>query len=141
MGMAPAASGAQTAGNEPKTTMNARRCHKIAERISAGLVRELGQGIDAQRLVADTLYARDVLFVCDAYPGSELASLAQHFRAALAESPAEAEATAAGRESSGFSASRFLNSLFGPHAPAEGSPSAARQGIRGWFGGARHGDK
>jgi hypothetical protein len=55
---------------------------QLAHRIHLLLRRELGQGIDVVRTQADPLYARDVLLVCDAMPGSELASLAQKFRAA-----------------------------------------------------------
>jgi hypothetical protein len=55
---------------------------QLAHRIHLLLRRELGQGIDVVRTQADPLYARDVLLVCDAMPGSELASLAQRFRAA-----------------------------------------------------------
>jgi hypothetical protein len=120
--------------------MNARRCLRIADRINALLMRELGQGIDARRLTADTLYARDVLFVCEAYPGSELADLAVHFRAALVEQSSEAQPTAGvGRDASGFSASRFLNSLFGAQVgeQSEGIPPPARLGLRDWFGGSR----
>jgi len=55
---------------------------QIANRINLLLLRELGQGIAVDRLLSDALYARDVLLVCDAHAGSDLASLAVHFRAA-----------------------------------------------------------
>jgi hypothetical protein len=55
---------------------------QIANRMHLLLRRELGQGIDVVRTLAEPLYARDVLLVCDALPGSELASLALQFRAA-----------------------------------------------------------
>ena len=48
------------------------------------LRRELGQGIDEARLLAEPLYARDVLLVCDALPGPGLALLASQFRQAEA---------------------------------------------------------
>jgi hypothetical protein len=54
----------------------------LAQRIHLLLRRELGQGIDVARTLAEPLYARDVLLVCDAMPGSELASLAQQYRSA-----------------------------------------------------------
>lgn len=113
--------------------MNTRRCLKIANRINALLLRELRQGIDHQRMVQDPLYARDVLLVCDAFAGSDLASLAQHFRAAAAEA-AETPASASG-PNSGFSASRFLSSIFGPIStldPPPAKPSADKP--RSWFG-------
>jgi len=53
---------------------------QLANRIHLLLRRELGQGIDVVRTLADPLYARDVLLVCDAMPGTEQASLAQQFR-------------------------------------------------------------
>ncbi len=62
--------------------MNPSRRLQIANRIHLLLLRELGQGIQVERLLCDALYARDVLLVCDAHPGADLASLAQHFRAA-----------------------------------------------------------
>jgi hypothetical protein len=55
---------------------------KLAQRIDLLLQRELGQGIDSQRMLAQPLYARDVLLVCDAMKGSELAQLAAQFRQA-----------------------------------------------------------
>ena len=57
---------------------------KLASRIDKLLQRELDEGIAPQRMVADGLYARDVLLVCDALVGSELQSLASLFRKAAA---------------------------------------------------------
>ncbi|MDE1947117.1 MAG: hypothetical protein KGL43_21075 [Burkholderiales bacterium] len=65
--------------------MNETRLLRIANRINQLLLRELGQGIDVRRLIKEPLYARDVLLVCAADPGSDLDSLARHFRLALAE--------------------------------------------------------
>jgi len=67
--------------------MNTRRCLKVADRMNSLLINELQQGVDRERMIADPLYARDVLLVCDAFRGADLASLAQHFRAAAAEEP------------------------------------------------------
>ncbi len=53
---------------------------QLANRIRLTLLRDLEHGIDVQRLLDEPLYARDVLLVCDAMPGSELASLAALFR-------------------------------------------------------------
>ncbi|HSM22160.1 MAG TPA: hypothetical protein VK876_08130 [Rubrivivax sp.] len=86
--------------------MNTRHCLKIADRMNALLLTELGQGVDGLRMVAEPLYARDVLLVCDAMPGTELAELARHFRVAATEQAqprAEASPPAAGtgRDSTG----------------------------------------
>ena len=110
--------------------MDTRRCLKIADRINALLLRQLRHGIDRQRMVDDPLYARDVLLVCEAFPGGDLASLAKHFRIAAAD---VSESTAA---SSGFSASRFLSSIFGPISTLEPPPhKPAGEKPRSWFGG------
>ncbi len=108
--------------------MNTRRCLRIARAIDQLLTRELGGGIDAARMVAEPLYARDVLLVCDALRDTELPALALRFRrAAMADADRPA-----GARPSGFSASRFLSSLFGGLAgsdkplppPAEPRPRA-----------------
>lgn len=81
--------------------------YPIAERIGDLLQLELGQGIDARRMLNDALYARDVLLVCEAAPGSELDALARRFRQAPAfrmRDPAPAPAT--GPPSTGFGVSR-----------------------------------
>ena len=72
--------------------MNTARCLTIAQRLHLLLVAELGVGLDAQRMVDDPLYARDVLLVADAYTGDDLATLAAHFRQAAAEKPSLAQA-------------------------------------------------
>ena len=53
---------------------------QVATRIHFELLRELGQGVDIERMLKQPRYARDVLLVCDAYPGTELADLAMRFR-------------------------------------------------------------
>ncbi len=121
--------------------MNTRRSLKIASRISALLQRELGEGVDAARMVAEPVYARDVLLVCEAMDGSELAELAPQFRAALAEAE---EPESAGAPSSGFSASRFLSSLFGnttgsPASTLDAPPPQVRR--RSWFARGRGADR
>ena len=65
--------------------MNNRRCLRIAERLQAQFQAELGIAVDPQRMLMQPDYVDDVLTVCDAYPGTALAALAQHFRVALAE--------------------------------------------------------
>ena len=108
--------------------MNTRSCLKIADRMHELLLRELGQGVDGLRMVAEPLYARDVLLVCDAMPGTELATLAQHFRVAAnerAEDEAPAPPPAA---ASGFGASVVsrLSSGFGRSKPGSSSTLEAR---------------
>jgi len=87
--------------------MNTDRLLRIANRINLLLLRELAQGVDVRRVIAEPRYARDVLLVCDALPGSDLASLAQHFRSALAE-PADRPAGASrfGADSTAFGITR-----------------------------------
>jgi hypothetical protein len=53
---------------------------RIARRVSALLQRELGEGVDCQRMLAQPLYARDVLLVCEALHESEGPDLAASFR-------------------------------------------------------------
>jgi hypothetical protein len=66
---------------------------QIAQRIHQVLLREIGHAIEPERLLAEPRYARDVLLVCDALPGSELATLATRFR--LSQAPAASPAPAA----------------------------------------------
>ena len=87
--------------------MHTRHGFKLADRIHVLLVRELGQGLDRQRMVHEPRYARDVLLVCDALRGTDAPLLAQAFRRAAAGSDAALQAPA------GFSTSHFLLSLFG----------------------------
>ena len=112
-------------------TMNSRRCLKIAEHMNARLLTEIGQGIVAPRMLAEPLYARDVLLVCDALRGSDLANLAQLYRAAEKAEPADEDA----RPSSGFGA--FLSSIFGPTSTSPGVldavPPPPKGRNRSWF--------
>ena len=117
-----------------KHAMNTRRCLKIAARMNGLLKNELGQGVVPARMLSEPLYARDVLLVCEAMRGSELAALAARFRRAVA---ADADDAGTPRQS-GFSASRFLGSLFG--MPSDFSPSrsgAVQAEKRRWFGRSR----
>jgi hypothetical protein len=83
--------------------MHTRHCLKLADRINALLERELGQGIERPRLLAEPLYARDVLLVCDALLATDGPLLARAFRRAAA-APDESQ--------SGTSPSRW-GALFG----------------------------
>jgi hypothetical protein len=73
--------------------MHTRHCLKLAARIHALLEHELGQGIEAPRLLADSLYARDVLLVCEALVATDGPLLARAFRRAAA-APEEGQAPA-----------------------------------------------
>ena len=97
--------------------MDKHRCLKIALRISTRLQSELGEGIDAQRMVTEPLYQRDVLLVCDALVGTEAQSLAAAFRQAFVlETPSPLLRAP-------LSIGGLLNSIFGPHeAPAREKP-------------------
>lgn len=81
---------------------------QIARRIHLELVRELGQGIDVKQMLHSALYARDVLLVCQAFPGADLQRLGEQFRQASAEAiaPAATRPGAWQRDSSGFGLSR-----------------------------------
>jgi hypothetical protein len=103
--------------------MTKRLCLSIAGRIDAALQRELGEGIDLPRMLSDPLYQRDVLLVCEAQGAPELAAMARDFRAASEAAQAEA-----GGSDSGFSPSRFFNSLFGALGlPGEQPPDSGQR--------------
>ncbi len=76
--------------------MHTRHCLKLADRIDALLKHEIGQGIDRQRLLADPLYSRDVLLVCEALVATAGPLLARSFRRAAA-APEEGAAAASPR--------------------------------------------
>lgn len=134
--MAGAIRGSDTFFRDPALNMNtppripAR--FPIAESISRLLERDLGQGVDARRMLNDPLYARDVLLVCAAQPGSDLDQLARQFRKAPAFRMRDPALPATGAApSTGFGASR-------PGVPAELSDLAASQTRRRpWYSPAR----
>jgi hypothetical protein len=115
--------------------MNAQRRLKIAGRISALLERELQEGIDAPRMAVEPLYARDVLLVCEALPGTDGPMLAAQFRAA--DSLPASERPAPGQEPVVTSASRFLNSIFGQHSTLELPKPGPLVKAKGWLARAR----
>ena len=55
---------------------------QLASRIQLLLFRELGEKIAIDRLLANDVYARDVLLVCEALRNDELVELAHRFRKA-----------------------------------------------------------
>jgi hypothetical protein len=109
---------------------------QLANRIHLGLMRELGQGIDVRQMLDSALYARDVLLVCQAYPATELARLAEQFRQASAAEIAR-RATQTARDRAASTATRpgratgfddFVDSL-----PAERSPARRWLVPSTWF--------
>jgi hypothetical protein len=116
---------------------------QLANRIHLGLMRELGQGIDVRQMLASTLYARDVLLVCQAYPGTELQRLGEQFREATAELIAARAARPSGwqRNSSGFGLSRPAASSsypgfdeFADSLPTTRQPARRWLAPSTWFG-------
>lgn len=106
--------------------MNARRCLKIASRIGTLLEQEIGVGVDAMRMLSERLYLRDVLLVCDAHPGHELAELARWFRRSAAEAPADAAPPSGFGFDSVFAGSGFGSSTHDALPDLAGAlPSAA----------------
>jgi hypothetical protein len=99
---------------------------QIATKIHFFLLRELGEGIDIDKLLHSERYARDVLLVCDACSTPELPALAQQFRRAMPPVLRQAvAATASGwaPDSSGFAPSGATP------MPAHAAPVARRS----WF--------
>ena len=119
--------------------MNARRCLKIADRIDTLLRAELGVGLDLQRMLDEPLYRRDVLLVCDAHAGHELAELARLYRAAEAESPPEAGPRSGVPGNSGFVSSLFDlfrasdGASLPPAPPDAAKAQAARRTQGNWY--------
>ena len=109
--------------------MHTRHCLKVADRIHLLLVREIGQGLDRQRMLKEPLYARDVLLVCDALHATDAPFLAGHFRRAAA-SVDEAEQAALLNKGRGFSVSDWFHSLFGAPSGFDAQPTPTRQGKR-----------
>jgi hypothetical protein len=109
---------------------------QLANRIHLGLMRELGQGIDVKRMLGSTLYARDVLLVCQGYPGTELQRLGEQFRQATAELIASRAARPSGwqRNSSGFGVSKpALASAYPGFDDFADSLPDTRQPARRWL--------
>jgi len=109
--------------------VNKLRCQKIAGQIHALLVAEIGQGIDTHRMLAEPLYARDVLLVCEALPGTDAAQLAAKYRLAAVEVATRAPEPV--RAGGGITA--FIGSIFGPISTLD-PPSHPPPKARSWFG-------
>jgi hypothetical protein len=113
---------------------------QIATKIHFFLMRELGKGIDVEKMLQHPRYARDVLLVCDACRGTELAELASTFRQvkklydrleASAQIPGHAHhPTEWSRNTTGFGVSRPMEET--QPGPLDGSSAAPADG-RGWL--------
>lgn len=107
--------------------MNTKRCLKIAARVSTLLEKDIGVAVDTTRMLTERLYMRDVLLVCDAHPGTELAQLAIWFRKSAAEATDDLAPPSGFGLDSGFPSSGFGSSGFdAPPAPPRrhGNPVA-----------------
>ena len=104
--------------------MSAVTRQRLALRIGLLLQRELGEGVDVRRMVAQELYARDVLLVCEALPGHELAELARQYRQACRadDTPAQSPAASPAPDSPAAPAGRRAGQ---PAASRSSSPPSA----------------
>ena len=110
---------------------------QIATKIHFFLMRELGKGIDVEKMLQQPRYARDVLLVCDACRGTELAELAGTYRQVKklydrletsAQTPGHAHhPTDLSRNTTGFGVSRPMEDT---QAPVDGNPPPDS---RGWL--------
>jgi hypothetical protein len=112
--------------------MDKQRCLKLALRIDVGLHAALGEGIDAKRMVAQPLYARDALLVCDALAGTDLPALAAAFRKAAAPETVNPLLRAP------LGIASLLGALFGVAAPRARPRTGATGGIKLPPGAAAH---
>ena len=108
---------------------------QLATRMHELLLREIGHGIEIERLLTRDRYARDVLLVCEACVGTDLPLLATEFRrltpiaprmpsAPLAHPGHAQQATDWSHDTSGFGVSR----------PPEGRVPPAPEAPPGWRG-------
>jgi hypothetical protein len=107
---------------------------QLAQRIHQVLAHEIDHAIEVERLLTDPRYARDVLLVCDALPGSEAPPLARQFRALPLPPPPAANAAAAGQPTGGAPGHAQQptdwsrdTSGFGVTRPPPGDPMASRR--------------
>jgi hypothetical protein len=91
--------------------MDATARMHLATRIHYALLRYLGTGIEANRMLADASYAREVLYVCEGSRDETLQDLARQFAAASA--PRQAKRQSPSRET--------------PAWPAPGPQASAQQ--------------
>jgi hypothetical protein len=121
---------------------------QLAQRIHQVLAREIDHAIEVERLLTDPHYARDVLLVCDALPGSEAPPLAARFRTlpgpATGRVPPVAGPAAPGhaqqptdwsRDTSGFGVSRPppVEPQAGSHPGADEPRATPAERRRNWL--------
>ncbi len=97
---------------------------QLAQRIHQRLLQEIDHAIEVERLLAEPRYARDVLLVCEAIPGGELAALAALFRES-GQPPHPGRTPQPNdwsRDTSGFGVSQPP-----PMTPPPGPPGASRR--------------
>jgi hypothetical protein len=85
-------------------------------------MRLLGQGIDVRQMLSRSLYARDVLVVCQAWPDGDLQRLGEQLRQAAGDviERRAARPTGWGRDRCGF-------------GDLVGSPTDTHQSARRWL--------
>jgi hypothetical protein len=115
---------------------------QLAKRIHQMLLREIDHAIEVERLLADPRYARDVLLVCEAVPGGELAPLAALFREASRPAPGQAgapghapQANEWGRDTSGFGVTQAppVPTRTGTRRAGDADKPAAPEQRRSWL--------
>ena len=90
---------------------------QIATRMHELLLREIGHGIEVERLLTRDRYARDVLLVCDACTGSDLARLAAEFRLLTPGAARPAPTASPGHATHPTDWSRDTSGFGGSHPP------------------------
>jgi len=115
--------------------MDAHYRLQIANRIHLGLKRVLGQGIEVEQLLRSELYARDVLLVCQAFPGGELQRLGEQFRQATIDASTAAAATPSGwaREGDDFGVCQPVAAVPNADFADAGSPRGPAGAARRWL--------
>ena len=115
---------------------------QLAKRIHQMLLRDIDHAIEVERLLADPRYARDVLLVCEAVPGGELAPLAALFREASRAAPGQAgapghapQANEWGRDTSGFGVTQPppVPTRPGARRASDADKTAAPEQRRSWL--------
>ena len=93
----------------------------IAHQLHAALLVQIDHEIEIERLVSDGRYARDVLLVCDACPGTNLPGLAAQWRSlpqaslpTLSDEHLPAHARSAPMDLAALQAAPAAGSAFGP---------------------------
>ncbi|HEY6133450.1 MAG TPA: hypothetical protein VIW70_05695 [Rubrivivax sp.] len=116
--------------------MASQRRLQLANRMHLQLLRHLGHGVDIERLLRDSRYARDVLLVCDAMPEHGLRELAARFRGAEQEDLV-AHPMAWAQDTSGFGVSAPAPAGTPIDIDLDALESAGPERRRGWLAASR----